>query len=170
MLFLHKANSRGQEWINCYGCDASCAQSKPVVFQPSHANYLQQRGVPRQPGDLTAHDCILYTLLAAGNASWPFKDGDIKVSGHVRLNSLEGIRRAVLNGLGIACLPAWMVTKELQSGELVALLTVHAAPPVPVNILYSAEQRLSQRASVFMAFIAQVLADIPGLNSSKTPR
>lgn len=62
-----------------------------------------------------------------------------------------------------------MVTKELQSGELVALLTVHAAAPVPVNILYSAEQRLSQRASVFMAFIAQVLADIPGLNSSKTP-
>jgi len=84
-------------------------------------------------------------------------------------NSLENIRRAVLNGLGIAYLPAWMVTKELQSSELVALLTVHAAPPVPVNILYSAEQRLSQRASVFMAFIAQVLADIPGLNSSKTP-
>lgn len=84
-------------------------------------------------------------------------------------NSLENIRRAVLSGLGIAYLPAWMVTKELQSSELVALLTVHAAPSVPVNILYSAEQRLSQRASVFMAFIAQVLADIPGLNSSKTP-
>ena len=105
----------------------------------------------------------MYTLLAAGNDSWPFKDGDRKVSGRVRLNSLDGIRRAVLNDLGIAYLPAWMVTKELQSGELVALLTGHGAPPVPVNVLYSAERRLPRRAAVFIDFIAQVLAKVPGL-------
>jgi len=129
--------------------------------------YLRQRGTPLQPGDLAAHDCLVYTLLAAGNDSWPFRDGDRKVSGRMRLNSLDGIRRAVLNDLGIAYLPAWMVTQELQSGELVALLTGHGAPPVPVNVLYSAERRLPQRAAVFMDFIAQVLAKVPGLNSSK---
>nr|WP_314545821.1 LysR family transcriptional regulator [uncultured Massilia sp.] len=133
------------------------------------ARYLEQRGVPLQPDDLTAHECIIYTLLASSTGSWPFKNGDLKVSGRVRLNSLEGIRRAVLNDLGIAYLPAWMVTKELQSGELVAVLTQHAAPRVPVNVLYSAERRLPQRAAVFIEFIAQVLADVPGLNSNKTP-
>ena len=128
---------------------------------------MRQRGTPLEPGDLAAHDCLVYTLLAAGNDSWPFKDGDRKVSGRVRLNSLDGIRRAVLNDLGIAYLPAWMVTEELQSGELVALLTGHGAPPVPVNVLYSAERRLPRRAAVFIEFIAQVLAKVPGLNSSK---
>jgi len=128
--------------------------------------YLKQRGVPVQPGDLIAHECIIYTLLAAGNGRWPFKDGDLKVSGRVRLNSLDGIRRAVLNDLGIAYLPAWMVTKELQSGELTALLTGHAAPRVPVNVLYSAERRLPQRASVFIEFITEVLANVSGLNSN----
>jgi LysR family transcriptional regulator for bpeEF and oprC len=106
--------------------------------------YLKQRGTPLEPGDLAAHDCLVYTLLAAGNDSWPFRDGDRK-----------------------AYLPAWMVTKELQSGELVALLTGHGAPPVPVNVLYSAERRLPRRAAVFIDFIAQVLAKVPGLNSNK---
>jgi LysR family transcriptional regulator for bpeEF and oprC len=125
--------------------------------------YLKQRGTPLEPGDLAAHDCVIYTLLAAGNDSWPLRDGDRKVSGRVRLNSLDGIRRAVMHDLGIAYLPAWMVTKELQSGELIALLTAHGAPPVPVNVLYSAERRLPQRAVVFIEFIAQVLARAPGL-------
>lgn len=131
------------------------------------AAYLERRGIPLEPGDLTAHECIIYTLLAAANGSWPFKDGDLKVGGRVRLNSLDGIRRAVLNDLGIAYLPAWMVAKELQSGELVALLTGHTAPRVPVNVLYSAERHLPQRASVFIEWIAQVLANVPGLNSNK---
>jgi LysR family transcriptional regulator for bpeEF and oprC len=134
------------------------------------AIYLEQRGVPSQPGDLTAHDCIVYTLLAAGNGSWPFKDGDLKVSGRIRLNSLDGIRRAVRNNLGIAYLPTWMVTEELQSGEFIALLTGHAMPAVPVNVLYSAERRLPQRASVFIEFIAQALANVDGLNSNKIVR
>jgi LysR family transcriptional regulator for bpeEF and oprC len=140
-------------------------QSKRICV--AGPTYLEQRGVPLQPADLTAHECIIYTLLAAANGSWPFKHDDIKVGGRVRLNSLDGIRRAVLNGLGIAYLPAWMVAKELQSGELIALLTEHAAPRVPVNVLYSAERRLPQRASVFIEFIAQVLADVPGLSSNK---
>lgn len=128
--------------------------------------YLKQRGVPLQPGDLAAHDCIVYTLLAAGTDSWPFRDGDVKVSGRVRLNSLDGIRRAVLHDLGIAYLPAWMVARELRSGQLTAVLTGHAAPRAPVNILYSASRRLPQRASVFIEFMTEVLAKVEGLVST----
>jgi len=143
----------------------SIGQSERVCV--ASARYLKQRGVPLQPGDLAAHECIVYTLLAAGNGSWPFKDGDHQVSGRLQLNSLDGIRRAVLNHLGIAYLPAWMVSQELQSGELRALLTAHAAPRVPVNVLYSADRRLPQRATVFIEFIAQVLANVPGLGGNE---
>jgi LysR family transcriptional regulator for bpeEF and oprC len=129
------------------------------------STYLKQRGVPLQPGDLAAHECIIYTLLAAGSNNWPFRNGEVKVSGRVRLNSLDGIRRAVLHDLGIAYLPAWMVSKDLQSGALSALLTEHAAPRAPVNVLYSAERRLPRRASVFIEFITEVLAHVPGLDS-----
>ena len=128
------------------------------------ATYLKQRGVPMQPSDLTQHECIIYTLLASGSGSWPFKDGDVHVSGRVRLNSLDGIRRAALQDLGIAYLPAWMIASELQTGQLEALLTEHAAPRTAVNVLYSAERLLPKRAAVFIEFITEVLANVPGLN------
>lgn len=125
--------------------------------------YLKQRGVPLQPHDLTRHECIIYTLLASGSGSWPFRDGDVQVKGRVRLNSLDGIRRAVLQDLGIGYLPAWMVARELHTGQLEALLTEHAAPGTPVNVLYSAERLLPQRAAVFIEFIAEVLDQVTGL-------
>ncbi|MES2740966.1 MAG: LysR family transcriptional regulator [Pseudomonadota bacterium] len=124
------------------------------------AAYLKQRGVPRQPGDLTQHECIVYTLLASDSGAWSFLDGDVQVSGRIRLNSLDGIRRAALHGMGIAYLPAWMVAKELLAGDLQALLTEYAASATPVHVLYSAQRLLPRRAAVFIEFITQVLADL----------
>lgn len=128
--------------------------------------YLKRRGIPLQPRDLTRHECIIYTLLASGSASWPFRDEDIHVSGRVRFNTLDGIRRATLQDLGIGYLPAWMVAKELKNGELKALLTEHATPGIAVNILYSAHSLLPQRAAVFIEFIAEVLASVPGFDGT----
>lgn len=85
--------------------------------------YLQAHGIPQHPEDLLGHQCIIYTLLAGGGGSWPFADGDVHVSGRMRLNNLDGIRRAVSKNLGIGYLPSWMVAAELRTGELKALLT-----------------------------------------------
>lgn len=128
--------------------------------------YLEQHGVPLQPGDLATHECIIYTLQASGGGSWPFKDGDVRVGGRLRLNSLDGIRRGVLQGMGIAYLPYWMVAKELRSGDLQALLSGHAAARTPVNVLYSAQRLLPQRASVFIDFMTEVLANVPGFDGA----
>lgn len=125
--------------------------------------YLEKHGRPEKPADLLQHQCIIYTLMAGGGG-WPFKDGEVQVSGRLRLNSLEGIRRAVLEHMGIAYLPSWMVVDELRDGALQALLGDHAAARTPLNALYSAERLLPQRAALFIDFIAEVLAATPGLN------
>ena len=130
------------------------------------SGYVQQHGLPQQPAELMQHECIIYTLLAGGSGSWPFRDGDVQVRGRLRLNSLEGIRRAVRQDLGIAYLPSWMIARELQSGELQALLTDHAVARTPLNALYSAQRLLPQRAAVFIDFIANVLAETPGLDGA----
>lgn len=129
------------------------------------SGYVEQHGAPGQPADLLRHQCIVYTLMAGGGG-WPFKDGEVHVAGRLRLNSLEGIRGAVLKGLGIAYLPSWMVAEPLRSGELTVLLADHAAARTPLNAVYSAERLLPQRADVFIEFIAQVFAATPGLNGS----
>lgn len=124
--------------------------------------YLERHGVPAEPADLLQHECIVYTLLGSGG--WPFRTGEVHVNGRLRLNNLEGIRRAVLRDLGVGYLPSWMVSSELERGEVHALLTAYAAPGTPLNALYAAERLLPQRASVFIEFISGVFAGTRGLN------
>ena len=120
---------------------------------------------PQQPADLLRHQCLIYTLMA-GAGGWPFKDGEVQVQGRLRLNSLEGIRKAVLQDIGIAYLPSWTIAGQLRSGELRVLLSEHAAPRTPLNAVYAAERLLPRRAAVFIDFISAVFAATPGLDGN----
>ncbi|NYE62084.1 DNA-binding transcriptional LysR family regulator [Duganella sp. 1224] len=126
--------------------------------------YLDKHGTPQRVEDLLHHECLIYTLLAGDVRGWPLDNGEVQVSGRLRLNSLEAIRRAALAGLGIAYLPAWMVAQHLRSGELAAVLGASTTRMSPLNAVYSADRLLPQRATVFIDFIAALLARTPGLD------
>ncbi|MYM67065.1 LysR family transcriptional regulator [Pseudoduganella sp. FT55W] len=127
------------------------------------AAYLEQHGTPQQPSDLAQHECIVYTLLTGGG-SWPFKHGEVAVSGRLRTDSIEGVRRAMLANIGITYLPTWMVAAQLRSGTVKAVLTDHTCAPAPINAVYSASRLLPQRATVFLEFISATFLTTPGLN------
>lgn len=129
------------------------------------ATYLEKHGVPEQPADLLQHQCLIYTLMTGGGG-WPFKDGEVHVQGRLRLNSLEGIRKAVLQDIGIAYLPSWTVAEELRIGKLRAVLSTHAAGRSPLNAVYAAERLLPRRAAVFIDFITALFAATPGLDGN----
>lgn len=128
-------------------------------------DYLAKRGVPQTPDDLRDHDCIIYTLLSSG-ATWRFRDADIPIAGRLRVNSPDAVSAAVAAGLGVAQGPAWLFEGGLNSGRLQVILTNHAAPPVPVQMVYVANRLLPTRAIVFMDFMADVFSKIPALNGS----
>jgi LysR family transcriptional regulator for bpeEF and oprC len=136
--------------------------SSERVYVASTA-YLDAWGEPETPADLARHECILYTYLTRSD-TWPFRDGDVQVRGRVRINNLEGIRRAVLDGIGIAYLPSWMVWDHVRDGSLRVVLASHATPPTPLHAVYAAQRLLPQRAVVFIDYIAAVFAETPGLN------
>ena len=125
--------------------------------------YLERHGTPVLPADLLQHQCLVYTLMAS-SGGWPFKNGEVAVAGRLRLNSLEGIRRAVLEDVGIGYLPSWMVAEQLRSGQLRAVLSDHAGPPAPLNAVYPTQTMVPRRATVFIDFIAALFAATPGLN------
>jgi DNA-binding transcriptional LysR family regulator len=128
--------------------------------------YLQKNGWPEQPANLHQHQCIIYTLIGGGSGAWPFEQEDVNVTGRLRLNNLEGIRRAVLQDLGIAYLPSWMMADALRSGAVQAVLTEHARAGTPINAVYAAERLLPQRASAFIEFIGELFSSVPGLNGT----
>ncbi len=86
-----------------------CETRSVLVASP---DYLQRRGVPAHPSDLTAHDCLLYLGEHAG--SWTFvrntkrKSAErvgVHITGSLKANNSEVLRDALLAGLGIGLLP-----------------------------------------------------------------
>lgn len=75
--------------------------------------YLARRGVPAQPSDLAAHDCLLY-LGNHNTASWTFvrsgkrksrEQVGVNITGTLKANNSEVLREALVAGLGIGLLP-----------------------------------------------------------------
>lgn len=126
--------------------------------------YLAKRGIPREPDDLRDHDCVIFTLLSSGS-TWHFRNAEVTVSGRIRVNSPEAVREAVTAGLGIGHGPQWLFESGLKDGSLRLLLGEHAAPPVPIQILYVANRLMPKRAIVFMDFITQKFSLVPVLNA-----
>lgn len=127
--------------------------------------YLGKRGVPNIPAELSMHECVLYHYMAHGDA-WPFVGGEVHVHGRMRINSLEGIKRAVLAGVGVGYLPSWMVFDQIKYGDLRVVLSAYTRPPTPIQAVYSAHRLLPQRTLVFIDHIAALFAATPGLDGS----
>ena len=127
--------------------------------------YLAEHPEPALPHELRSHNCIVYTLASAGNR-WSFGGSDVTVHGSFRVNTPDGIRSAVLDGIGIAYSPVWLFEDAIRDGRVKALLTAHRGPPVPIHFIYAANRLLPTRARLFMDFIASAFARDPALNAS----
>jgi DNA-binding transcriptional LysR family regulator len=104
-----------------------CASRSLLVAAPA---YLQRRGMPVQPADLSEHDCLLY-LRDSDIRAWSFERASgrkrgqrvsIPVGGPLKANNSEVLREAVLGELGIGLLPDFSALDEVQSGRLALLL------------------------------------------------
>jgi DNA-binding transcriptional LysR family regulator len=91
-----------------------CETRSVLVASP---DYLQRRGVPAHPSELTAHDCLLYLgdhaeswtfVRSARNSksrSNPAERVGVNIAGSLKANNSEVLRDALLAGLGIGLLP-----------------------------------------------------------------
>jgi DNA-binding transcriptional LysR family regulator len=99
--------------------------------------YFAARGVPKTPADLLAHQAIIYAQRAGG-ATWAFRQGTsettVTASRRLRVSAAEGVREAVLAGLGLSIGGSeWLFAPELKSGAVQAVLTDWLLPPVDLG-------------------------------------
>lgn len=138
----------------------------------AHRNYLRNLPpgaiVPRSPGDLLAHCCVVYTALAARNA-WTFTAGPgadapvgsvqtIRVRGRFRTNSTVVMRDAVLRGMGITYAAAFLFEPEIANGEVQVLLPDWEPASTPVHLVSPPARRTSAKVRAFAEFAAAQLA------------
>lgn len=130
-----------------------------VVASPE---YLAIHGMPHTPQDLINHQCIVYTRLATG-AQWRFEQAGKTIGqtigGNCVVNNTEGVRSAVLAGLGIAFLPEWhFVENEVQSGKLVRLLDDYLPAPQDISVVYASKKFMPNKTKALIEFLTQTFA------------
>jgi len=119
-------------------------------------DYLRGRGLPRMPDDLAGHQCVIYSHFAAAGR-WTFDSElgrhEVEVTGSVAVDDADTMERAVLEGLGIAVLPAWCAVGAVREGRLVHLLPDFAIPSLPLHAVYPETQWMSLRARSFLDLV-----------------
>ncbi|QHI97489.1 LysR family transcriptional regulator [Xylophilus rhododendri] len=131
--------------------------ARSVVATPA---YLARAGLPATPAELVGHETL---LVSQPTQAWSFRrDGtetSVVLRGRVRLSAAEGIRAAVLAGIGLAIASDWMFTPELADGRVLRLLADWSLPAVDLWAVFPTGRMASAKARAFAGFVEMGLAE-----------
>ncbi|MCK9919978.1 LysR family transcriptional regulator [Microbacteriaceae bacterium K1510] len=127
-------------------------------------SYLAAHGTPRTVDDLSAHDCMGYTLSRLVGADiWTFAgDKVIKISGSLRANNGDALRSAAVAGQGIIYQPTFIVADDLRAGTLVPITLDHPTLEFGgIYAVYLPERNPPAKVRAFIDFLAGRFAPEP---------
>ncbi|PYE44067.1 DNA-binding transcriptional LysR family regulator [Rhizobium sp. PP-F2F-G20b] len=124
--------------------------------------YLEKRGTPACPRDLSTHVGIGFRYPNSGKIQdWPLMrpagEPDVRIRHVLTCNNMEALRGAVLRGLGIGCMPDFLAAASLRNGELTPLLLDHLDAPGQFNLIWPSSRHLSPKVRVIVDFISKRL-------------
>lgn len=108
-------------------------------------SYFGHRPVPIVPQDLVEHRCINLRLPTSGGLYvWPFAKGEqglkVRTEGPLVFNTIDLIRDAAVEGLGLGYMPADHVQDHVDAGRLISVLA-DWCPALPGYHLYYPSRR-----------------------------
>lgn len=136
------------------------ANPRVVCASPT---YLERWGTPAVLDDLNHHLCI----VLHGMPYWPFTQGadpvTLRAHGSFSANSVEAVRTASKQGLGMAMLTYWDVRNELAEGTLVLVTLADAIPEqLSITAVLPTRQHVPHRVRTFIEHLAKALDHDPG--------
>jgi len=127
-------------------------------------DYFRRKGIPQTPADLVAHNCLDYTR-SGEPGRWRFTgpEGEISVpvNGPLHVDDDEALSQAVLGGLGVGLLPTFIIGKDLQSGNLQAVLSEYIPVERYVYAMYLPTRHLPSKVRVFIDFMISHIGEEP---------
>ncbi|WP_010187464.1 LysR family transcriptional regulator [Sphingomonas sp. PAMC 26605] len=129
-----------------------------VVASPT---YLARMGTPSTPADLLEHTALVYTqgLIAE---EWRFQGANgetsVRIPTRLSFSAAEGVREAVIAGLGLAISSRWVMQPELASGSVVPVLTDWKLPTADLWALFPSGRLPTAKARAFVSWFEQIFA------------
>lgn len=124
--------------------------------------YLDSHPKITGPQDLLDHNCLSVQASPGGDLpSWYYRmpggSKELRVTGNLAVNDAHMVHQAVVAGLGIGLLPAWIVADDLAEGRVIRILaSLEMTQTVFDHGLYAAFRRsdlILPRIRVFIDFL-----------------
>jgi DNA-binding transcriptional LysR family regulator len=125
-----------------------------VVASPS---YLTRHGLPATPGQLNTHQ-LLSASCGASSCTWKFSGSgtsfSIEVNSGLRVSNSSAICAAAIAGMGIALLPALLVSEDLRGGRLLPVLSQFevSGERQRVSVIYAGRNYVAAEVRTFVEF------------------
>ena len=120
--------------------------------------YLEKHPPISHPKDLLNHNCVTYHSSFRDYSDWPFiknnEQLNIHVSGNYRVDLSEAVRDAVIAHHGIGYIATYLLSDELETGQLKQLLPDWKANlEMPVYAVYPRKKHLPERLNAVIVFL-----------------
>ncbi|UTH75360.1 LysR family transcriptional regulator [Chromobacterium sp. IIBBL 290-4] len=119
-------------------------------------DYLRERGHPRHPEDLPAHDWVALTLLKTP-LTWRFAgpngaEAEVRMRGRMKVDSGASLRSLLLAGAGMSVLDSLSVQDDLRQGRLIHLLPEWTLPKGGVYAVFPPGRHVPPAVRAFVEF------------------
>jgi DNA-binding transcriptional LysR family regulator len=127
-------------------------------------SYLERRGEPSTPSDLTTQDCLIHVNdpvwhFSRGGKKQHFKPHRVVFSS----NTYLVLQKAAIRGMGFAVLPVRSVFPDVHSGALKVVLRDFPIPERPLYAAHAPGRQIVRKVRVFVDFIAEWFKQHPML-------
>jgi DNA-binding transcriptional LysR family regulator len=137
-------------------------------------DYLAARGRPVAPSELSGHEGIRMSNVAGSETLVLQAAGGerhmVPFAGRLRVDHGLAARAALVAGRGVAPAHRWLVDDLLAAGQLETILDDYSLPSVALNMLIVPERAGVARVRLLVDFLAEQIADIPGIEKSVSRR
>ena len=122
--------------------------------------YLERRGEPRSPEDISGHDTVERPSPDGRPRQWRFSKRDKTVAvdpkARISVNEILTIYRLVLGGAGLGIIFDHLCTPHIAAGQIVRLLPDWTIPPIEINIVFPSKKIISPTVRVFVDFLKEI--------------
>ncbi len=130
-------------------------------------SYLARRGRPEQPEDLALHDCMHYTLVDFA-AEWRHRGKDRApiapiaptAKGRPTFSTNDGtvLKRSMLEGMGLAVLPFFMIAADVAEGRAELVLEGKRAAEIGIYAVVPTVRGLPKRVRAVIDHLRRYFA------------
>jgi DNA-binding transcriptional LysR family regulator len=130
-------------------------------FLVGSPDYLNRKGRPVHPRELTEHACLCYAYLPAPEI-WRFvnkagEEATLRPSGPFRANNADALMPALLSGQGLAVQPDFVVRESLAAGLLETVMPDWKPPEIALHLVMPPGGPRPARVEALAGFLAKRL-------------